>query len=339
MALEDGYTIDDLIRDLRTDPYGRDFFASVRRIECAHAPKPRVGLSIALTDDPVRFGQEGTLDFASSTISIVQTRKGARPERILVRFFGLLGPNGPLPLHITEYIRQRERNAHDPTPARFLDVIHHRLLSLFYRAWALNQPTVSYDRPDDDRFKVYIGSLAGRGMDSLRDRDNVPDEAKLHFAGHLANLTKHADGLRQTIEDYFQVRTDLAQFVGEWFKLPDDALCKVGRSRETGLMGRNIIVGSSIWDCQQKFRLRLGAMGLRDFERFLPTGRSFPVLVDWVKNYAGLAYLWDCQLILKKEEIPRTQLGRGTRLGWTSWIGSKPHDRDADNLVLRPPAA
>jgi predicted component of type VI protein secretion system len=30
-----------------------------------------------------------------------------RPARLLVYFFGLLGPNGPLPLHLTEYARER----------------------------------------------------------------------------------------------------------------------------------------------------------------------------------------------------------------------------------------
>lgn len=338
MAPEDGYTIDDLIRAVRAEPFGRDYFATLRRIECTHAPRPRIGTSTALVDDPIRLGQEGTLDFAPSTISLVQARKGNRPERLLVRFLGLLGPNGPMPLHVTEYIRQRERNAHDPTLARFLDVFHHRYLSLFYRAWALNQPTASYDRPDEDRFKLYIGALAGRGMESAQERDHVPDEAKLHHVGHLANLTKHADGLRQVVEDYFRIKAELIQFVGEWFNLPDDSLCRIGNSRQTGLLGQTIIVGSTIWDCQQKFRLRLGAMGLRDYERFLPTGRSFPVLVDWVKNYAGPAYLWDCQLVLKKEEIPRAQLGTGTRLGWTSWLGGRPFENDADNLILRPPA-
>ena len=33
----------------------------------------------------------------------------------------------------------------------------------FYRAWAEARPTVQHDRPDDDRFAVYAGSLAGYG--------------------------------------------------------------------------------------------------------------------------------------------------------------------------------
>jgi predicted component of type VI protein secretion system len=63
---------------------------------------------------------------------------GARP-RLGVRFFGLTGPQGPMPLHFTEYVRERARNHGDPTLARFLDLFHHRLLSLFYRAWALRK--------------------------------------------------------------------------------------------------------------------------------------------------------------------------------------------------------
>lgn len=69
-----------------------------------------------------------------------------------VRFFGMLGPNGPLPLHLTEYARSRSIHAGDQTLVRFLDIFHHRFMALFYRAWAQAQPTVSLDRPGEDRF-------------------------------------------------------------------------------------------------------------------------------------------------------------------------------------------
>ena len=45
--------------------------------------------------------------------------------------FGLLGPNGPLPLHLTEYVRERLRHHADPTFARFLDLFHHRFALFF----------------------------------------------------------------------------------------------------------------------------------------------------------------------------------------------------------------
>src|SRR5256885_17243685 len=47
---------------------------------------------------------------------------------------------------------------------------------LFYRAWAEARPTVHQDRPDEDRFTVYVGSLAGHGLPATRNRDAVPDQ-------------------------------------------------------------------------------------------------------------------------------------------------------------------
>ena len=79
---------------------------------------------------------------------VVRAGRTARPPRLQVRLFGLLGPNGPLPLHLTEYARERLRHAGDPTLSRFLDLFHHRFLALFYRAWAQAQPTVNHDRPE-----------------------------------------------------------------------------------------------------------------------------------------------------------------------------------------------
>ena len=65
---------------------------------------------------------------------------------MLVNFMGLFGPNAPLPLHITDYARDREANAKDETLTAFLNVFHHRLISLFYRAWAVNQKAADLDR-------------------------------------------------------------------------------------------------------------------------------------------------------------------------------------------------
>ncbi len=36
-------------------------------------------------------------------------------------FFGMFGPNGPLPLHLTEYVRDREKMENDKTFRAFAD--------------------------------------------------------------------------------------------------------------------------------------------------------------------------------------------------------------------------
>src|SRR5256884_681766 len=133
---------------------------------------------------------------------------------------------------------------------------------------------VRFDRPELDRFAVYIATLIGLGTPHLRNRDEAPDLAKLHYSGRLAASTKNAEGLRAILEDYFKVHVEIEQFVGHWLKLPEDCQCRLGESRFTGLLGSTAIVGSKIWECQQRFKIRMGPMGFADYQRLLPSGRS-----------------------------------------------------------------
>src|ERR1700754_2485334 len=173
----DSTSLPRLFDEIAAAPYAFDFFQLMRRIDALSPNAPRLGRALRPSLEPVRLGQDPELDFAPAAISSHETSERT-PPRIGVRFFGLFGPHGPLPLHLTEYARERLRNHADPGFARFADVFHHRLLSLFYRAWAQAQPTVQHDRPADDQFAKWLGALFGLAPTSLRERDAVPDDAK-----------------------------------------------------------------------------------------------------------------------------------------------------------------
>ncbi len=336
MASEDGFETHSLIDALTADPYRFDFYHAVRSLEALHPASPRVGMSQKVQDDPVRFCQQPSLRFEPATLVEFRPPRENSPQRMFVAFLGLLGPMGPLPLHITEFIRDRERNGNDPTSARFLDLFNHRVISLFYRAWAVNQQAVSFDRPELDRWAVYVASLIGIGTPHLRNRDEVGDLAKLHYSGRLAAQNRNAEGLKAILEDFFKVHVEIEQFVGHWLKLPEDCQCRLGESRYTGLLGSTAIVGTKIWECQQRFKIRMGAMGLADYERLLPSGRSIRRLRDWVLNYVAQQFGFDVQLVLRADEVPDCKLGKGGRLGWSTWLKVKPGPlaKDADDLVL-----
>ena len=323
-------------RALQKEPYRYDFFQAVRKLECVNLDKPRVGWSLRPVDDPVRLGQQPSLAFAASALASYELAKNGRPPRLSGYFFGLLGPNGPLPTHLTEYAYDRLRNAHDPTFARFLDVFHHRMLTLFYRAWANARPTVSFDRPEGDWFGVYLATLFGLGMESLRNRDAVPDVAKLQYAGLLACQTHHAEGLQAIIEDFFRLPARIKEFVGAWMDLPKNGRCRLGQSPETGTLGLTAIAGARVWGCQQKFRIVLGPVDFAHYQRLLPGGDSLRRLVALVRNYIGDELNWDLNLILKREEVPALKLGGSGRLGWSTWLGRRPAESDADDLMLDP---
>jgi type VI secretion system protein ImpH len=318
---------------------GFDFYRAVRLLECAHPDKPRVGTDNRANTEPVRFGQPPSLSFSPSTVAGYEPPADGKPPKLLVNFMGLLGPNGPMPLHMTAYVWDRLRNHRDPTLVRFLDLFNHRMIALFYRAWAHNQQALGLDRGGRDKFATYVGSFIGIGVESLMRRDAVADVAKLHYAGRLLCQTKNAEGLVAVLSDYFRVPVELEQFVGQWVKVPEESLCRLGESPDTGTLGSTAIVGSRVWDVQQKFRLRFGPLTYADYERMLPGGASLKRLVAWVRSYVGDEFDWDVQLVLKKANVPALKLGQGGRLGWSTWLHAAPPKRDAADLVLRPFAA
>jgi type VI secretion system protein ImpH len=286
-------------------------------------------------DSPVRLGQEPSLDFPPATLASFRAGKGDEPHRLLVRFLGLFGPNGPLPLHLTEYARDRLRNADDRTIAGFADVFHDRVLALFFRAWAASQPTVSLDRVDDDRFGVHLASLFGLGMSDLRDRDAWPDSAKLYYAGHLATQSRHPDGLASMVADYFGLPVRVVELVGEWLVLAESTRLYLGTRRESGSLGQSTVIGARVWERQHKFRIVLGPVGFCDYTRLLPGGASLVRLVALVRNYVGDQLGWDLQIVLRRDEVPPLQLGKLGQLGWTTWLHAREPIQDADDLLLQ----
>ena len=336
MAGEDRAPFDSVafLRDLAEQPHQYGFFAALRRLEGVFRGRPRIGQSLHAAEDPVRLGQDPHLEFAPATLSSFAA-PGNRPPRLGVYFLGLFGPQGPLPLHLTDWAHDRLRNAKDSTFSRFADLFHHRILSLFYRAWAMPQPTVSFDRPETDRFGSYVAALVGLGMPSLRGRDAMPDVAKLHFAGLLACQRHNPDGLKSILAAFFAMPTDIVEFVGDWMTLPPAIRTRLG-DRETAALGRTATVGARAWGCHQKFRIVFGPMGIDDYRRLIPGGDSLARLVAIVRNYVGDELEWDVNLVLKSGEVPSLQLGRGERLGWTTWLHPRTAHEDAADLHLRP---
>lgn len=328
-----------LLARLADTPAAFDFHAALRLIDCAHPELPRIGEARRPRQEAVRFGQQPSLAFEPGALAGLQAASGAAAPLLLVHFFGLLGANGPLPVHLTEYVRDRLRNSGDPTLARFLDMFQHRMIGLLHRAWASAQPAVALDRPDADRFADYVGALVGIGMPSLRGRDAVPDFAKLHYAGRLAPHAASADGLEAILSDELGVPVRVQQFVGHWMRLPQDGLSRLASGVKAGRLGQDTVLGRQVWNAQHKFRLLVGPLDRAQLEGLLPGTPGARRLAAWVAQYAGLALDWDLNLIVRKDARPSLRLGRAAQLGWTSWIGNQTPATDDRQLRFAPQRA
>jgi type VI secretion system protein ImpH len=290
----------------------------------------------------VRLGQAPHLGFAPSDVATVEATSEGRVQLEQLGF-GLFGPNGALPLHWTELAYERRHQKDDGTIVDFLNLFQHRLISLFYRAWAQSEPAVSLDRPDSDRFRTYVGSLLGLAPESARDADERADFAKLSRAARFALQTRSADGLEAILADYFGIALEVRPCSGEWLDIPPDLRSRLGEQR----LGMNTTLGASTWQCQHKFEIVLGPLSGGEFENFLPGARGLIELHALVRFYTNDEWGWQVRLLLEDADIPGATLGQaggrgqspgdgeansgsvahargeGNRLGWTSWLGTR----------------
>ena len=319
----------ELARCLAEAPWEFDLFQAMRLIEATLAERARIGESRRPADDPVRFAQEASLAFAPSAVAAFEPGKGGGAPRLVQRVMGLLGPNGALPIHLTEWTRDRARNHGDAAFLRFLDVFHHRMVSLFYRAWAHAQPAVSVDRPSQDYFGRRLAALCGLGAPTLRNRDSAPDFAKLAHAGVFGRQVRNAEGLQIVLSNYFRVPVRIEELVGHWLSIAPEQHSRLGRREGFARLGEDAVLGERTWHAQSRFRVVIGPLAFRDYERFLPRGASSRALHDFIRLYVGVEHSWEIRLVLKKAEVPLGWLGNSVWIGWSSWLGARLADTDA----------
>jgi type VI secretion system protein ImpH len=313
------------LRNLESEPWRFDYFTVLRHLERTLTDRPRIGDSGARRDEFVQLGQDPFMDFPASNIARV-VNDDDKPLKVFVKYLGLLGPQGALPLATTEEAYHYVLSQDDAFP-RFLDLFNHRFIQLFFRAWADSRPIVQHDRPDADRFVAYIGSAIGVGSKPYYGLDSVPDAAKLQFAGILSAQAKCASRLAGSICGLFSVRAEVEEFVGSRLTIEADEWTILGDRHN--VLGEGALLGRTVFSVQDKIRVRIFTKSLAQYIRFLPTGDLCEPLADLVFFYNGEQLDWDVELAIPSGAALPIRLGQFGQLGWTTWMSPNWTSRDA----------
>ncbi|WP_277187836.1 type VI secretion system baseplate subunit TssG [Caballeronia sp. BR00000012568055] len=323
----------DYLREVAREPHRHHFFQVLRRIEALTPHAPPLGTALRPAQEVVRIGQIPSLAFAPAPIAALEydaasdtaddtnARRANRPARLSQYFFGFLGPNGPLPLHLTEFARERLVQEHDPSFARFLDVLLHRYALLFYRAQAQAQPAASLDRGGDSRFAAFVGALFGLAHPSCRSRDAAHDHLKLRHAVHFGRESRPLEGLHAILVAALRVPLHIEPFVCERLAIAPEERFTLGAAQG---LGAGTVLGAHALARQYRFRVIAGPLTLTDAESLLPGGTRLPVMTALVRQYLNRELAWDLRLVFKPGEVPPLLLGRRARLGWTTFLNAGP---------------
>jgi type VI secretion system protein ImpH len=332
---------------LTAEPNAFRFVQLQRLLERLAPTRTPVGGTGAPAREVARFAVPPSMAFPASEVQSLDLPDPGddRPARVSANFLGLTGPLGVLPHVYTQLVADRLR-ARDTGLAEFLDLFHHRLLSLHYRAWAKYRPLERPEpaapadeapRPPTDRIAHHLLDLVGLGTDGLQGRLDVSDATAAFYAGLLAPVQRSALALEQLLEDHFDVPVEVVQFVGGWYRLAPATRCAVGEEREGATqLGRGALAGDEIWDQQSGVRIRLGPLTRAQYERFLPSGPAHRALASLVRFYTEDRFAIELQLVLAGPDVPPCVLGDedGLPLHWGSWLTSSGPARDRDDTVL-----
>jgi type VI secretion system protein ImpH len=299
------------------------FFKAVELIESFSSEKKPLGEALSPHEEPVRFSVKPGLSFPPSEISDLNQKDEKGPINMGVTFMGFIGPSGVLPYWYNELALERA-SYKDFAFSAFLDVFHHRLISLFYLAWKKHSFPVNYLPEARDRFSKYLLSLIGLGTPGLTDMMKLPLESFIFYSGLLSRQIPSAIALEAIVGYFSGTHAKVWQFINRIITFDTEDQTQLGLLN--GQLGVDAVCGNSTWENQTSFCVDLGPMAYNRFVRFLPSGDMLNSVFRLVRFTAGIEYEFEIRVFLKREEVPPCILGRKTPtspwLGWTTWIKS-----------------
>jgi len=300
------------------------FFRLLYLLERVFPEAPRLGQTSPAATERIRLRADPSLVFASSDVTDLQHIKfGDGEKRVLVSctFMGLYGSVSPLPTHFVEEIALSVHQG-GPQPVReFYDVIHHRLLSLVYRAWSKYRHYVGYEMLGKDGFTRRV--FCAVGIDGFTDHQTELNRFHyLRFAPLLASKSRSARGLRVVLDELFgNIEIDIQQFVGHWTLIEKPLRNKLGVMNHQ--LGESLVIGRWVYDGSGRYTIKLGPLEYDDYLSFLPGGHRRPLLKSVVNTLTPGIHDVMLELHVDLEAAPRFQLGspRASTLSRTSWLG------------------
>ena len=338
---------------LITEPYRFEFIQAVRLLEqfsLSISDGSQSPVPLALGPDPnkeaVHLRSHVGFDFSPSELrAILPSPDPHQPPELVVNLYALAGGASPLPDWVAELLQSQAR-ARDHALRDFLDLFHHRLLSLLYRVHLQHRSWLEPVQPHNpqagdvapvrsrNQMSQYLLAFAGLGLPELQNRLSISDDELLPYAGLLWQRPRSMIGLERILEHALGVRVASRSLLGSWHRIEPEDRTRLGPRRSSHrlptlsrgrnhALGRTSVLGTRTWNSQGRFDLILGPLSLIGLRKLLPGGPAHRRLRALVRFYAGDLLDVRTHLRLTSSDIPASRLGH-SRLGWTSWLKTRP---------------
>lgn len=340
MAGEDRTTSPPVIANLLARAQDYSFYQLVSLLERLYRPEASVGAEGPADREVLRFRPDLSFAFPVSDVAdLEQTRKDPPRFRLTTTFLGLYGTTSPLPPFYTEDLMARE-DGDEPVRA-FLDLFHHRLLSLLYRSWVKYRYHMQFEPSGKDRFSERMFAFLGLGTEEVARITGLPRSRFLRYAGLFSQRPRSASALEGLLSDFFDdIEVHVEQCTGRWVPIPREQQPAVGL--KNCALGENCTLGQKVLSRQSSFRISMGPMSHDTFVKLLPGSSGMHIVSALVQLFVQDRFDMDLELILRLrgDDVPAVRLtskeeGAHIRLGQTSWLPAGTGDGSPRRVVFQ----
>ena len=344
-----------LIDRLNKEYYRFSFFKAVELLEslfCDDEKFEKIGEALTPETEAIHFSVKPGITFPISDIKSIKTfqseNKEDWPVEMEVLFMGLIGPSGILPSWYNKLALERIFH-NDFTLTSFLDIFHHRLISLFYLAWKKHHITAQYEPGATDKISRGLLSFQGLGSDQLihyvTTKLKLRPEFFIYYTGLLSRTVPTVFAVKEIIQRIIGSGIDVTinQFVDQLVPLSRQEQSQIGSINSE--LGESIVCGDAVWENQSKFVIQLGPMSYDNYVRFLPEDSEefsndiIKPIFAMVRYLVGIEYEFEIEIYLRYDEIPDLilsgpQNSSKPQLGWTTFCKSYENIESADSVFI-----
>lgn len=315
-----------------------NFFPLVSMIERVTAEAVRIGGEGPPNKEAIRFRHDPNLTFSAGDVSSATIRhlpmdpenpKGRlRPVvEIVTTFLGLTGSSSPMPLYIAE-----EVNHEDEKSARrdFLDIFHHRLVSILYRAVMRYSLAREHKVSEPDRWLERALSLSGMDPETFVAPSAIPLSKLLRLGPLVGRRARGARAvsaaLNILVEDYLPAKATVSveEYAGDWVPIHNDQQCCLGL--RNNILGVHAMLGGKVFDKSNRFQVVVGPLDARGRGNFTVGGKGLRVLREGLRLLVRESLDYDVELHIEEgatkpyriSSRDPSRLGTDTRLGLSS---------------------
>ncbi len=291
-----------------------NFFKAVHLLE-GYSQGRQLGKKLSPKYDPVQFRVAPGFSFPASDILSIQNGTAHPTPVVTINFMGLIGPKGVLPDWYNAHA-QALNHKKDYAFTDFLDLFHHRLLSLFYLAWKKYRLVESYDGTGNDPITQTLADLNGIGTPELKadpEFEQVARKRLIYFTGLASRTVPTVAAVESIIANATGIPVRVKQFVERMIPIHEQDRTCLGRANST--LQADALCGSRICDVTSFFIVKLGPIPWKKYLSFQPRSRNLALVKKLITFIVGLEYEFEIHLILIGPEIPSLRLGGDKKSG------------------------